>query len=324
MFKTAEAISPNHPDKICDRISDAVLDACLVQDPLSRVAIESMGGHGQVVVMGELTTTAQIDVPAIVKRIAGDYEVKINITKQSPNIAQGVDIGGAGDQGIMVGYACSENELMIPQEAYLAKDLCRKIFSVYPYDGKTQITLDGKNRIETVVASFQKVSSNQLKEIIGEWLKDKKSAGDLNIFTNPAGDWDLGGFDADTGLTGRKIVCDNYGPQIPVGGGAFSGKDSTKVDRSAAYMARKVAVDLLKSFGADEVLIKIGYAIGRAEPVMAVYEIVKNGHRLRGVVDSEKYDLTPKGIIDFLDLRKPQFEKVAEWGSFGGGFRWDN
>lgn len=323
MLKTAEAITPMHPDKICDRISDAILDACLVQDPMSRAGIETIGGHGWVTVIGEVTTKAQVNIEEIVKRFVSDYEIKVNVIQQSPDIAQGVDTGGAGDQGIMVGYACRGNDALVPQEHYLAKDLCKKIYTQHPRDGKTQITLDDKNRIVAVVASFQKASSSQLKEIIDNWLKDKKVDEEVDIFINPTGSFDLGGFDADAGLTGRKIVCDNYGPQVPVGGGCFSGKDSTKVDRSAAYMARKVAVDLLKNFNADEVTVKLSYAIGRAEPVMAVYEMIKDDQHLKGIIEKSNYDLTPKGIIDFLELRKPQFEKVAEWGSFGNDFKWD-
>jgi S-adenosylmethionine synthetase len=323
MLKTAESITPMHPDKICDRISDAVLDACLEQDPMSRAGIETLGGHGWVTVTGEVTTTATINIEEIVRRVAGDHNIKTNVVKQSPDIAQGVDTGGAGDQGIMVGYACRDNEALVPQEHYLAKDLCKRIYVLHPRDGKTQITLDNNNRITAVVASFQKTTGQELKEIIDGWIKDKKVSEEIEILTNPTGTFELGGFDADAGLTGRKIVCDAYGPQIPVGGGAFSGKDSTKVDRSAAYMARKVAVDLLKNFSADEVTVKLGYAIGKAEPVMAVYEMTKGDQTLQGVIDKSNYDLTPKGIIDFLELRKPQFEKIAEWGSFGNDFKWD-
>jgi S-adenosylmethionine synthetase len=321
MLKTAESVSPKHPDKICDRISDAFLDACLAQDPYSRVAIEAMGGHGLITVTGELTTKAEIKPEEIVKRVAGEgYKININIVKQSPEIAGGVDVGGAGDQGIMVGYACSENEEFVPQELYLARNLNKKIYSKFPFDGKTQVTLnDGK--IFSVVASFHNAKSGELREIIADWLLGKEVHNDLTVYANPAGDWNIGGFDADTGLTGRKIICDAYGPQVPVGGGAYSGKDGTKVDRSAAYMARKIAVDAVKQVG-GEVLVKLAYAIGKAEPVMVSVVRPGTSEAVQGF-STDSYDLTPQGIINFLELRKPGFEKTAEWGSYGNGFRWD-
>lgn len=321
MLKTAESISPKHPDKICDRISDAFLDACLAQDPHSRVAIEAMGGHGLITVTGELTTKADIVPESIIKKVAGnDFKININIVRQSPEISHGVDTGGAGDQGIMVGYACDENEELVPQELYLARNLCRKIYEKFPFDGKTQITLnDGK--IHGVVASFHNAKSAELKEIITDWLTGKPAHSDLTVYANPAGDWNIGGFDADTGLTGRKIICDAYGPQVPVGGGAYSGKDGTKVDRSAAYMARKIAVDTVKQAG-GEALVKLAYAIGKKEPVMITISRPHSHKPIKGVLLSD-YDLSPQGIIDFLELRRPQFEKVAEWGSYGNGFKWD-
>ncbi len=322
MLKTAESVSPKHPDKICDRISDAILDACLEQDQYSRVAIESMGGHGLITIMGELTTSANIDPVQITKRVAGEqYQVSTNIIKQSPEIAQGVDTGGAGDQGIMVGYACDANEEFVPQELYLARSLNKLIYAQFPNDGKTQVTLrDGK--ICSVVASFHKAKSAELRDIIFDWLKGKDVDCELSIYANPAGDWGIGGFDADTGLTGRKIICDAYGPQVPVGGGAYSGKDGTKVDRSGAYMARKIAVDAVKQVG-GEVLVKLAYAIGKKDPVMVTVTRPYSEEPISGVV-LEKYDLSPQGIINFLELRRPQFEKVAEWGSYGNGFKWDN
>jgi len=324
MLKTAECVTPRHPDKICDRISDAILDACLEQDPNSRVAIETMGGHNLITITGELTTNAYVDIPTIVRSIVGDkYGIQTNIVKQSPFISQGVDDGGAGDQGIMVGYACNENEDMIPQELYLARKLCKYLYKIWPLDGKTQITIDENNEITTVVASFCGVESKMIKYEIERWLRELPLAPVYKIYANPAGDWDMGGFDADTGLTGRKLAVDNYGPQIPIGGGAFSGKDSTKVDRSGAYMARKIAVDLLKgSNGVKEVIVKLAYSIGVAEPVMATALITDNegGFYPMGI---NGYDLTPKGIIKFLDLKTPIFEKTAEWGHFGNKFNWD-
>jgi len=321
MLKTAESISPKHPDKICDRISDAFLDACLAQDPYSRVAMEAMGGHGLITVTGELTTKANISPDIIIKSVAGDnYKINVNIVRQSPEISQGVDVGGAGDQGIMVGYASNENEELVPQELYLARNLCKRIYEKFPFDGKTQVTLN-EGKIYSVVASFHNAKSAELKEIIADWLQDKDAHSDLTIYANPAGDWSIGGFDADTGLTGRKIICDAYGPQVPVGGGAYSGKDGTKVDRSAAYMARKIAVDAVKQAG-GEVLVKLAYAIGKKDPVMVTITRPHSSESLSGVKLSD-YDLSPQGIINFLELRRPQFEKVAEWGSYGNGFKWD-
>ncbi|MEK7625043.1 MAG: methionine adenosyltransferase domain-containing protein [Patescibacteria group bacterium] len=322
MLKTAESVSPRHPDKLCDRISDAILDECLRQDPMSRVAMETMGGHGVVTVTGELTTRAKVDVEKIVRRIAGDkiQQISVNIVRQSPEIANGVDTGGAGDQGIMVGYACRDNEDYVPQELYLARNLNKLIFSEFSFDGKTQVTMND-GRIFSVVASFQNAKSAELRRIVDGWLNGKPVHGELTIFTNPAGDWNLGGFDADTGLTGRKIICDAYGPQIPVGGGAYSGKDGTKVDRSGAYMARKIAVDAAKKVG-GEVLVKLAYAIGKKEPLMVTVTRPGSADSLPGI-NLNQYDLTPNGIINFLELRKPQFERTAEWGSYGNNFMWD-
>ena len=320
MVKTAECVTPKHPDKLCDRISDAILDACLEQDPMSRVAIETMGGHGIITITGELTTKAYINAREIAQSIAGkEYGVQTNIVSQSSEIANGVDNGGAGDQGIMVGYACNDNEAMIPQELYLARHLCQTIYSKYPYDGKTQITLGDDGYMSAIVASFQKVSAEELRDIIEEWIDivEYPHAGCM-IYCNPAGDWNQGGFEADTGVTGRKLAVDNYGPQIPIGGGAFSGKDATKVDRSGAYMARKIAVEILKADPeAKEVIVKLAYAIGMSEPVMTTATV--NGK----TVDVINAITSPRGIIEFLDLRRPQFEKTAQWGHFGNGFTWD-
>ncbi len=311
MLKTAEQVSPKHPDKLCDQISDAVLDACLIQDPDSRVALETMGGHGIVTLTGEITTKAYVNIREIVQKIVPNIGVQTNIVQQSPFISQGVDIGGAGDQGIMIGYACNENEEMIPQELYLARKLCKKIYEIFPYDGKTQITLEN-GKVTRVVASFQ----NAPKEAILNLIENDYP--DAELYINPAGDWNQGGFDADTGVTGRKLAVDSYGPQIPIGGGAFSGKDASKVDRSGAYMARRIAVDFLKKKSAKEVYMKLAYAIGKKEPLQAI--VITDGIE----EEIQGYDLTPKGIIDYLDLKKPIFQKTAEWGHFGNNFRWDN
>jgi S-adenosylmethionine synthetase len=318
-FRTAESVSPKHPDKLCDQISDAVLDAYLAQDPASRVAVEAVGGHGKVFVVGEVTSSGHVDVEPIVKRLAGDVEIEVRIVKQSPEIARGVDTGGAGDQGIMVGYACSETPEGLPLETVLSRKLNQVIFEKWPYDGKTQITTrDGV--IVSVVASFQNAPGTELKAAVEAWLQDCGTTvvDKPSIHINPTGDWNLGGFDAYTGLTGRKLVVDNYGPHIPIGGGCFSGKDPSKVDRSAAYAARKVALDYLKKRGAKEVLVELAYAIGYADPLEATVTI----DGVQEVV--EGYDLTPNGIIKLLDLRKPQYEQTARYGHFGHSeFAWE-
>lgn len=317
MLRTAESVSPKHPDKICDQISDSILDEIIKQDETSRVAIETVGGHKEVLVTGEVTTTAKVDYESVVRRfVPKSYEVRVNVVEQSPEIAAKVDTGGAGDQGIMVGYATNETENLMPLEADLSRELNKLIYAKFPHDGKTQVTVED-GVIQSVVASFQHAKKPELEELIVEWLKDKDHAKDVVVFANPVGDWDQGGFEADAGLTGRKLAVDNYGPRIPLGGGAFSGKDATKVDRSAAYMARRVAVDYLKKRKAKEVYCYLAYAIGVAEPVQATVVVDGKEEQVEG------YDLTPKGIIESLDLRKPQFAETAKWGHFGNGFKWD-
>jgi len=309
--KTAEFVSPMHPDKICDFIADSILDAYMEGDKNSRCAIEVMGGHNLVTINGEVTSKANPDIEAIVKNIVGkDFKIISNIVLQSPQIAQGVDTGGAGDQGIMKGYATSETEEYLPLEYSLARNLCQKIFEVYPYDGKTQVTVDN-GKITTVVASFQNTKNAELLELVKNIIESEE------YLINPAGEWDQGGFDADTGLSGRKLIVDNYGPEITIGGGSFSGKDSTKVDRSGAYMARKVAVDLLKKHNAKEVYTKLAYAIGKSEPVMAVAVI--DGKE----IEIEDYDLTPRGIHKYLKLDEVKFKDTCTWGHFGRGFEWE-
>ena len=301
-YRTAESVSPKHPDKLCDQISDAILDAYLKEDPNARVAAEACGGHGVVFVTGEITSTADVDIPAIVKRIAGDnVEVHTKIVKQSPEIAQGVDTGGAGDQGIMIGYACDETPEMLPREVVLARRLNQFIYGKYPYDGKTQITIAPDGTIDSVVASFQNAPKEDLEKLVREFIEKEGLKGKLELHINPAGDWQQGGFDADTGLTGRKLIVDNYGPRVAIGGGCYSGKDPSKVDRSAAYMARRIAVDYLRERKAHEVLVRLAYAIGYAEPL----------------------EKTVIGIIQFLDLKRPIYEATARYGHYGEGFDWD-
>ena len=309
-MRTCEFVSPKHPDKVCDFIADSILDGFLAGDPKSRVAVELLGGHGRIFVSGEVTSAADVDVEALVKKIVGkDYQVVVNISKQSPEISRGVDTGGAGDQGIMMGYATAETETFMPLEYETARKLCQDIYKGYPFDGKTQVTVeDGK--VTAVVASFQNTKTKELGELVRSLIKS-----DLYLI-NPAGEWNLGGFDADSGLSGRKIVIDNYGPEIGVGGGSFSGKDPTKVDRSAAYMCRRIAVDLLKKHHAKQVRTKLAYAIGVKDPVMAIAEI--DGE----VAPIEGYDVTPRGIINLLKLDRPIYAETAKWGHFGRGFSW--
>jgi S-adenosylmethionine synthetase len=310
MKKTAEFVSPKHPDKICDYIADSILDAYVKEDKNSRVAIEVMGGHNLITINGEATSNSNPDIEKLVKDIVGqDYKIIKNIVLQSREIAQGVDVGGAGDQGIMKGYATSETKEFLPLEYVLARNLCQKIFEVYPYDGKTQVTLDG-GKVVTVVASFQNTKNDKLLEIVKSVIKAEE------YLINPAGEWTSGGFDADTGLSGRKLVIDNYGPEIAIGGGSFSGKDYTKVDRSGAYMARKIAVDLLKKYNAKEVHTKLAYAIGKKDPVMAV--AIVDGIE-KEITD---YDLSPKGIREYLKLDEVNFAETCTWGHFGRDFEW--
>lgn len=311
-MRSAECVTPCHPDKLCDRVSDAILDACLRDDPYSRVAVESMGGHGKLVIMGEVTTRAHVNYEKTARTIVGDtIEISVHIVEQSREIAQGVDVGGAGDQGIMVGYACSETPEYMPQEVMFARHLAQYLFAKYPVDGKTQCTYDEKTRtIVSLVASFQNVSHAQLDADVRAWAETQQQH-PATIYCNPAGDWNVGGFDADTGLTGRKIAVDSYGPRIPVGGGAFSGKDATKVDRSGAYMARRIAVDILKKHGAKEVYVYLAYSIGVKEPVQATALIDGIESLVTG------YNLTPEGIINHLHLREPQYATRAAWGHFG-------
>lgn len=311
MENTAEFVSPKHPDKICDFIADSILDAYVREDKKSRVAIEVMGGHNLIVINGEVTSSTQPDIASVVKTIVGEeYEVRVSIVIQSREIAQGVDTGGAGDQGIMKGYATSETKELLPLEYVLARNLCQKLFDVYPYDGKTQVTIkDGK--VTTVVASFQNSKNDELLELVKSIIEAE------TYLINPAGEWTQGGFDADTGLSGRKLIIDNYGPEVAIGGGSFSGKDFTKVDRSGAYMARKIAVELLQKHQAREVHTKLAYAIGVADPVMAVAVIDGIEKQIEG------YDLSPQGIREYLKLDDAVYSETCTWGHFGRGFTWE-
>ena len=320
MIRTAECVSPMHPDKMCDRISDTLLDLHLQQDPNSRCAIETCGGMGEVYITGEVTSNAVVTRENIVKVVHDvttddTINVIININQQSPEISQGVDTGGAGDQGIMIGYACRDNEQFLPQEYYLSRELNKFVFDKYPYDGKTQVTMNGNSL--RVVCSFQNAPTEMLEGLVGGFFSRYPQYHIESLHCNPAGDWNIGGFTADAGLTGRKLAVDNYGPRVPIGGGAFSGKDSTKVDRSAAYMGRRIAVDILEQRPeVSEVMVQLAYAIGYDQPLQAT-AIVDGEHEfIKG------YDLSPKGIIDFLELRKPIFGESASYGHMGAGFSW--
>ena len=330
---TVESVTSGHPDKVCDQISDAVLDACLAQDPMSRVAVESFGGHGLVVVGGEVTSNAKVDYEAIAKKVYNDIgydqELKfiINVVQQSPDIAQGVDTGGAGDQGIMYGYATDETPEFLPTAIVkvhaLAKGLedLRKSGEIkwLKPDGKTQITvIDGV--VKTVLVSTQHdadVSIEEIKAILIEKLI-RPISGDtsgIEILVNPTGRFVQGGFEADTGLTGRKIMVDTYCGLISHGGGCFSGKDPTKVDRSGAYMARFVAKNLVANGYAKQCLVSVAYAIGRAEPLM-VEAVNEKGENLSEIAKT-KFDFKPKSIMEELDLRKPIYLQTAAYGHFG-------
>ena len=326
-FKTAEFVSPQHPDKLCDRTADAVLDEYLRHDSQARTAIEVMGGHGRVCITGEVKSQVTVDIEPIVRRIVGEeLEIVNNLAAQSPEIAAGVDTGGAGDQGIMIGYATSETPELLPLELVLARDLNQFLYKLWPHDGKTQVTVKNAELV-AIVASFQHAAHNDLELAVKDWAKKQQYVNPCfvkyrnsnpQLHINPAGDWHIGGFEADAGLTGRKLIVDNYGPQISIGGGAYSGKDPSKVDRSAAYMARKIAVDYLRQFQAHTVLVRLAYAIGYSQPVEATVIVDGIEKRIEG------YDLSPHGIIDFLRLKRPIYEDLATHGHYGRtGLSWD-
>ncbi|NCD00823.1 methionine adenosyltransferase [bacterium] len=321
-IRTCEFVSPGHPDKLCDKLADSILDAYLKKDKESRVAIEILAGHKVVNISGEVKSSCKdVNFKKIVKDILGKgYNLNVKIEKQSQEISRGVDSGGAGDQGIMVGYACNETESLMPVEYDLSRKLCKEIYNKFPYDGKVQITLDynifeSSGFVEAVVVSFQNSSKKELEKIVKEKIKARK------YLINPAGDWFLGGLEADSGLSGRKIVIDSYGPQISVGGGSFSGKDFTKVDRSGAYMARKIAVDLLKKNKSKEVVVRLAYAIGIKEPVMATANI--DGVIVNLLTNNYHYDLSPSGIKKVLKLDNIEYKDLSNWGHFGRGLCWD-
>ncbi len=361
---TSESVTEGHPDKIADQISDAILDACLEQDPLSRVACETLTCTGLVVVAGEITTQAYVDFQTLVREtvreIGYDDALKgfdcntcgviSTINRQSPDIAQGVDTGGAGDQGMMFGYATNETAELMPTPISLAHRLAERLTEVrkngkLPYlrpDGKSQVTVEYDSnyrpvRVDAVVISTQhadNVGNEQLrKEILEQVIKAVIPAdlldGKTKYHINPTGRFVIGGPMGDTGLTGRKIIVDTYGGMGRHGGGAFSGKDPTKVDRSAAYMARYVAKNIVAAGLADRCEVQLAYAIGVAEPVSVRIDTFGTGtvseQRLIELV-RENFSLTPKGIIESLNLRRPIFKKTAAYGHFGRSgenFTWE-
>lgn len=330
---TIESVTSGHPDKICDQISDAVLDACLREDPASRVAIESFGCHGLLVVGGELTSTAQIDASALAQEVYrsighdGSLEVVTRIVQQSPDIAQGVDVGGAGDQGIMYGYATDETPQYLPEALVKVHQLAQgledlrkdnPLFSWMKADGKTQITVQDGAMTAVLISCQHDVSIDQqkIRDLLSEHLIKPvlgNSTG-VEILINPTGAFVLGGFDADTGLTGRKLMVDTYGGLIPHGGGCFSGKDPTKVDRSAAYMARFAAKNMVANGLAKECLVSVAYAIGRAEPLM-VEALNENGESIAHLL-RKHFDFRPAAIIERLGLRRPIYRQTAAYGHF--------
>lgn len=351
---TSESVTEGHPDKLCDLISDSILDECLKQDKNSRVAMETFASNNKITISGQLTTTATIDAEKIARRVMKEIgyknefidinpencDINVNITKQSPDIAQGVDIGGAGDQGIMFGYACDETEEYMPFAISMAHRLSKRLTQVrkngiLPYlgpDGKTQVTVEYEEnkpkRIDTILISNQHspeidletIRRDLVEKVIKEVIPEKYLDENTKYYINPTGRFVIGGPLSDTGLTGRKIIVDTYGGYAHHGGGAFSGKDSTKVDRSAAYMLRFIAKNIVANAYAKKCELQVAYGIGIAEPI-SIYintfgtntipeeEIIK--------IIKSKFDLTPNGIISYLDLKQPIFTKTTNYGHFG-------
>lgn len=350
---TSEQVMEGHPDKVCDQISDAILDELLKQDERSRAAVETMIAKNTVFIAGEVTSEAKIDIEDITRRKLREIgytdsksgidtencRIITQIVEQSPDIARGVNKNGAGDQGMMYGYATNETKTMMPISWQLATDICvtlskkrknKEIPFLLP-DGKAQVTVlyDGNKPIgiDTIVVSAQHTSDVDIETVrktIRETLRgmiDEK----VKLYINPTGRFVVGGPYADTGLTGRKIICDTYGGVARHGGGAFSGKDPSKVDRSAAYMARKIAKDMITEGLAKKCEIQLCYAIGVAEPVAVYANTFGTGDDEEIVREiSKRYDLTPNGIIQFLDLRSPIYSQTAAYGHFGKeGLPWE-
>jgi S-adenosylmethionine synthetase len=361
---TSESVTEGHPDKMADQISDAVLDAVLSADPTGRVACEVLVTTGICVVSGEITTTTYVDVPKLARAVIADigytdaemgFDSKTcgvlnTIQSQSPDIAMGVDTGGAGDQGLMFGYACDETPELMPMPIMLAHKLCQQLSEVRRAgklkflrpDGKSQVSVEYENgkpiRIDAVVVSTQHdddVSTEELRLQVKKHIIDpilapyKMTDANTKFHINPTGRFVIGGPHGDTGLTGRKIIVDTYGGMGRHGGGAFSGKDPTKVDRSACYMARYIAKNIVASGLAKRCEVQLAYAIGVAEPVSVMVNTFGTGtvedERLVELIRAN-FNLTPKGMIDHLKLRRPVYRKTAAFGHFGrsgDGFTWE-
>ena len=360
---TSESVTEGHPDKIADQISDAVLDAVMAVDPSGRVACETMITTGVAVVAGEITTSATLDISRIVRRTireigytrakygfdAGTCAVMVMLDEQSPDIAQGVDPGGAGDQGLMLGYASTETPELMPLPIMLAHKLCKRLSDVrkdgtLPYlrpDGKSQVTVEYEGhepkQVQAVVVSSQhdpdispeELASNIIEHVIHPIVPEDLRDADTVYHINPTGRFVTGGPQGDCGLTGRKIIVDTYGGVGGHGGGAFSGKDCTKVDRTACYMARHVAKNLVGAGAAERLKLQVAYAIGVAAPVSIMVDTFGTGRvddaRITEVVHGV-FDMTPKGMIEYLDLRRPIYQATAAYGHFGredDGFAWE-
>jgi S-adenosylmethionine synthetase len=353
-YFTSESVTEGHPDKVCDNISDTILDECLKQDPESRVAIETFASNNTITIAGQITSTARIKISEIVRNklqeIGYDNEktdidyrtCKINadITKQSPDIALGVDVGGAGDQGIMFGFACDETPNYMPYAIDMAHKLARRLTKVrkdgtIPYlrpDGKTQVTVEYENdkpkRIETILISTQHLDNvtlevlrkDVIEKVINEVVPENMMDENTKIYINPTGRFVIGGPLGDTGLTGRKIIVDTYGGYAKHGGGAFSGKDASKVDRSATYMLRHIAKNLVANGYATKCEIQVSYAIGMKEPLSICVNTfgtsTKSEEELVELI-KEKFDLTPEGIINYLGLKEPIYQETTNYGHFG-------
>jgi S-adenosylmethionine synthetase len=350
---TSESVTEGHPDKIADNISDAILDAIFEQDPKARVACETLVTTGLAVVAGEITTTATINYKQIIRDTieeigyndasfgydANTCSVIDAIGTQSPDISQGVDTGGAGDQGLMFGFACNETPELMPMPIQLAHNLTRKLsdarrsgeISYLRPDGKSQVTVEYRDgrpfRVDAVVISTQtsdmpieEIRNDILEKVIKPTIPGTLLDENTKYHINPTGRFVIGGPMGDAGVTGRKIIVDTYGGYAPHGGGAFSGKDPTKVDRSAAYMARYIAKNIVAAGLADKCTVQLAYAIGVAEPVSVLVDTDGTGtiddNRLADIV-RENFELTPKGIIESLDLRRPIYKMTARFGHFG-------
>ena len=359
---TSESVTEGHPDKIADHISDAILDAIISQDPTARVACETLVTTGLAVVAGEITTTAKVNYKQIIRETIeeigydnAEYGYDSNtcsvidaIGTQSPDISQGVDSGGAGDQGLMFGYACNETPELMPMPIQMAHNLTRKLSEVrrdgtIPYlrpDGKSQVSIEYRDgrpfRVEAVVISSQtgevpieQIRADILEKVIKPVIPAELLDENTKYHINPTGRFVVGGPMGDAGVTGRKIIVDTYGGYAPHGGGAFSGKDPTKVDRSAAYMARYIAKNVVAAGLADKCTVQLAYAIGVAEPVSVLIDTHGTGtiddERISDIV-RENFTLTPKAIIETLDLRRPIYKATARFGHFGrknGEFTWE-